>query len=467
MWTEPLHSETKRYYFKGYLGSLPQSWRFARLKNVLSLPVTDGPHTTPMFIDSGVPFLSVDGIQDGELTFVGCRYISEADHEEFSKKARPQRDDILMGKAASTGKIARVNVDFEFSIWSPLALIRSKKHLAIPSFLEYYLKSVFAQAEIDVRCTSNTQKNISMDDIPCLALPLPPLEAQRAIVTFLSFETAKIDTLIEKQQRLVALLEEKRQAVISHAVTKGLDPSVPMKDSGIEWLGKVPEHWKISRIKYLADLISKGTTPTTIGSEFTSSGIRFLKAENIDGSQVNMEPENYISEETHSQLSRSNLRAYDVLVVIAGATTGKSAVLSPDLVPCNTNQAVSFIRPKNTKLSKIIQRWLSSSAVQSSIKLDAVQSAQPNLSMEDLGNIYIPLPPPKEQDIIENTLLEQCRQLDAIRERAARSVGLLTERRSALISAAVTGKIDVGKVCDARQDIYSTLLATDEATGDA
>ena len=104
-----------------WLGRVPAHWEVVRLKNVLQLPITDGPHTTPTFVGEGVPFLSVDGIQDGELQFENCRFISEVDHADFRVKALPRRNDLLMGKAASTGKIARVKVDFEFSIWSPLA----------------------------------------------------------------------------------------------------------------------------------------------------------------------------------------------------------------------------------------------------------------------------------------------------------------------------------------------------------
>jgi len=163
-----------------WLGEVPEHWSIIRLKNVLQCRITDGPHTTPEFIDEGVPFLSVDGIQDGELRFDGCRFISEKDHEEFSRKAQPVRDDILMGKAASTGKIARVKIDFTFSIWSPLALIRVDSQLSSPSFYEQALKSASSQAQIDILCTSNTQKNISMDDIPRLVMTRPTIEEQLA-----------------------------------------------------------------------------------------------------------------------------------------------------------------------------------------------------------------------------------------------------------------------------------------------
>ncbi|MAE76451.1 MAG: hypothetical protein CMJ85_06260 [Planctomycetes bacterium] len=106
-----------------WLGMVPEHWEVRRLKTLLAVPVTDGPHSTPDFLSEGIPFLSVDGIQNGELVFENCRYVSPKDHAEFKRKTAPRRGDILLGKAASTGKIARVKVDFEFSIWSPLALI--------------------------------------------------------------------------------------------------------------------------------------------------------------------------------------------------------------------------------------------------------------------------------------------------------------------------------------------------------
>ncbi|WP_312924431.1 restriction endonuclease subunit S [Stutzerimonas nitrititolerans] len=283
----------------------------------------------------------------------------------------------------------------------------------------------------------------NFSDMKNIVLGVPSEAEQTQIARFLDHETARIDALIEEQQRLIELLKEKRQAVISHAVTKGLDPTVPMKDSGVEWLGEVPAHWVVRRIKHLTEVISKGTTPTTIGEDFQDEGIRFLKAENIFGGRVLADPEFFISERAHAALARSALAENDVLVVIAGATTGKSAVLSGDLLPANTNQAVSFIRLRDTRLSEFIQCWLSTDAVQRSISLNSVQSAQPNLSMEDLGEIPVPLPPLDEIDLITDQMATQISIFDGLISEAVNASGLLQERRSALISAAVTGKIDV------------------------
>ena len=165
----------------------------------------------------------MDSIQNGELVFEKCRFISQKDHEEFSKKCRPKRGDILLGKAASTGKIAQVKVDFEFSTWSPLALLKPDKSLVLSSFLEMALKDVSAQAQVEVLCTSNTQKNISMEDIPRIVVPLPPTSEQAAIVEYLDRATAKIDIAVDGAERQVELLNEYRTRLVADVVTGKLD----------------------------------------------------------------------------------------------------------------------------------------------------------------------------------------------------------------------------------------------------
>ncbi|WP_421338497.1 restriction endonuclease subunit S [Aeromonas veronii] len=273
---------------------------------------------------------------------------------------------------------------------------------------------------------------------------LPSQDERQRIAAFLDYETARIDRLIAQQQRLIELLKEKRQAVISHAVTKGLNPYAPMKDSGVEWLGHVPEHWVVCKIKNLAAVISKGTTPSTIGAEFIDEGVRFLKAENIGKSNiVSIDPEFFISEDVDRQISRSQLKENDVLVIIAGATTGFASVLQKELLPANTNQAVSFIRLLEPLHSKWVLYWLSTTPVQKTIWMGAVQAAQPNLSMENLGNIPIVIPPINEiaahLKYIENKIVN----FDNLAEKAGMAIQLMQERRTALISAAVTGKIDL------------------------
>ena len=323
-------------------------------------------------------------------------------------------------------------------------VLRAEKNIT-PTYFKYLLKSGPYIAALQASTDSlRDGKSISYEQFGAIPLPYPAPDEQRSIATFLDHETAKIDALIEKQQRLIELLKEKRQAVISHAVTKGLNPNASMKDSGVEWLGKVPSHWAVKRIKQMSSLISKGTTPNTVGEDLADEGVRFLKAENIGKSiAVQQQPEFFISDEVNRKIARSQLQENDVLVIIAGATTGMASILDKAFLPANTNQAVSFIRPVKVASSKLIVRWLSTEFCQRIIWMGAVQAAQPNLSMEDLGNIPIVVPPDDELGEIVEKIDAQSARLDALISKATLAIEMMQERRTALISAAVTGKIDV------------------------
>ena len=276
-----------------------------------------------------------------------------------------------------------------------------------------------------------------------IPLVFPPVHEQDQIVAFLDRKTQKIDELIRAKERKIELLQEYRASLINQAVTKGLDPNVEMNPSGVEWIGNVPKHWEVKKIKYLARLISKGTTPTTIGREILDHGeIRFIKAENIVDNQVKLDPEYYIDEETNQMLKRSQLKENDILFVIAG-TIGKVGLVSRNHLPANTNQAVSFIRPYEKELPEFIYYWLQSDNIQQIVWRDVVQTAQPNLSMEDLGNLYIPYPSIAEQERIVDYISNKTRSIAQLLQQVYRQIELLKEYRQSLISAVVTGKIDV------------------------
>lgn len=232
-----------------WIKRIPIEWKIVPLKYMCKGFIKDGPHETPNFIDEGIPFLSVDSIQNNKLVFESCRYISVKDDTRFSLKCKPQKGNILLGKAASVGKVAFVDVEKDFNVWSPLAVINPLNE-QLGKYIFYCLQSYELQLQCDVFSNSNTQKNLGMTTIDNLSFPYPSFDEAQAIANFLDHETAKIDTLIAKQEKLIELLKEKRQAVISHAVTKGLNPNVKMKDSGGEWLGEVPEHWNVKSYRH-------------------------------------------------------------------------------------------------------------------------------------------------------------------------------------------------------------------------
>jgi len=425
-----------------WLGDVPEHWDVIRLKNILHRRITDGPHTTPIFVDEGVPFLSVDGIQDGELKFDGCRYISESDHFEYRRKALPQKDDLLMGKAASTGKIARVKVDFEFSIWSPLALIKLDCVVSNSTFFEYSLKSPIVQAQIDNLCTANTQKNISMDDIPKLVLTRPALNEQQTIANFLDHETAKIDTLIEKQRRLIELLKEKRQAVISQAVTKGLNPNAPMKDSGVEWLGDVPEHWSYGRLSYVCKFLVDGTHHSP-ESHFEGDYL-YITAKNIKENGFDFSEITYITKEDHKQIfSRCSVQKGDVLYIKDGATAGIAMVNYLD-DEFSLLSSVALIRPMPSKItSNFLAYHLNASQFKNDALNKLIGGAMTRFTLDMISRFILSLPPIEEQNEIVDFLNSKVLKIDNLIKKSNQAIELMQERRTALISAAVTGKIDV------------------------
>jgi len=418
-------------------------WQTLRLKDVIAHPITDGPHLTPEFHYEGVPFLSVDGIQNGELQFEGCRFITEEDHLLFSQKVAPKRGDILLGKAASTGKIAQVKVDFEFSIWSPLALIRPDKCQITPTFLEYALKSPISQAQIDVLCTHNTQSNISMDDIPKLTFPIPSISEQQQIAAFLDWKTSQIDALIAKKQELLDKLKEKRLAVITQAVTKGLNPDAPMRDSGIACLGQVPAHWKTMPIKFaLCEPITDGPHETP---EIFDDGVPFLSAEAVKNDRLDFEKKRgYISLEDHERFSKKyKPKRGDVYMVKSGATTGNIARVETD-ADFNIWSPLAALRPDfDIATTDFIFYFMKSKPFFYSVEQGWSFGTQQNIGMGVIANLPMACPPVAEQKLITNLIERKVTKFDAMSTSCTEAITRLTEYRTALITAATTGKIDV------------------------
>ncbi|MDW4496357.1 restriction endonuclease subunit S [Sulfitobacter sp. D35] len=302
----------------------------------------------------------------------------------------------------------------------------------------YYLK-IYLRYLYGIRPNSFQIKSNDWASIPII---VPDLATQRQIADFLDRETARIDLLIEKKQRLVALLEAKREEVISNAIIKGLNPKADMRQTGIPWLGAVPSHWTVQPIKYLVSRsLTDGphVTPTK-----RDEGVPFISAESISNGKINFDKKwGHISAEDHRFYSRSyKPQRHDIFVVKLGATTGRVARVETDM-DFNIWVPLAAIRPKSPLLSKLIYFALQSSHIKDAYQVLWTYGTQQTLGLGTLSKIRLPIPPDSEIEEIANHIETRLPALEQVSERTLVSIDRLKEYRSALITAAVTGQIDV------------------------
>ncbi|AQQ00643.1 restriction endonuclease subunit S [Pseudoalteromonas aliena] len=261
---------------------------------------------------------------------------------------------------------------------------------------------------------------------------LPPIDERTQIANFLDHETAKIDTMIEKQQQLIKLLKEKRQAVISHAVTKGLNSNAPMKDSGVEWFGEVPEHWVVTRAKY----VSKIFVPQRNKPELNdSNGMVWATMEDMKQQYI-YTTSNFVSPESILSAGSKLLKAGSVIA----SCVGNFGVTSINKIDVIINQQLQAFQPVNIKAE-----YLQSIVTLSKQYFELIGTAATlvYVNQEGFENLPVLMPTGKEQSEISDYILEKNTSFDLLIEKSIIQISLLKERRTALISAAVTGKIDV------------------------
>ena len=424
--------------------SVPANWNTTLLRFLLKKKITDGPHETPEFVDEGYPFLSVDGIQNGELVFEGCRFISEEAHLEYSKKVKPLKGDLLMGKAASTGKIAQVKVDFEFSIWSPLAWIRPNEMIS-SDFLELALKSDYCQAQIEMLCTNSTQNNISMQDIPRIRIHHPTRNDQDNISRFLKEKISKLNIVEEQLNLELNLLEEKRSALITQAVTKGLNPDVAMKETGLDWYPEVPSHWKLRRVKHIATI-----SPSNVDKKKYDGQEEVRLANYVDvyyNDRITEKLELMAATASENEIAKFSLKAGDLIITKDSETWDDIAVSA--FVPATMEGVVcgyhlTLIRPNQENvLGEFLFRTYQALGVRDQYHYNANGVTRYGLGSYWVDNGVVPIPPLDEQHVIAEYIDKNLQIMKDGEVNILSQIEKLKEFRVSLTSAAVTGKIDV------------------------
>ena len=307
-------------------------------------------------------------------------------------------------------------------------------------FLAHCIAAVGPRDQYHVAANGITRFGLTGDAIRNGTLAIPPLVEQRRIAAFLDFETEKVDALVAQKERLIELLQEKRTALITRAVTKGIDPDAPMKDSGVQWMGEIPSHWSVRRLKRISHEISVGVVVNP-SSYISEEGVPFVYGSDIREGSVAAEIPRKMNSEQSILLSKSQLNAGDLVVVRVGAP-GVTAVISTDLEGANCASVV-IVRGENSFDSNWLCYVMNSRIVRYQVTLVQYGAAQEQFNVAHAVEFMVPTPPLGEQNELSEFLDRETTKLDDLIANIRKSIDRFNELRIALISAAVTGKIDV------------------------
>ncbi|ENA1807749.1 restriction endonuclease subunit S [Flavobacterium psychrophilum] len=427
------------------LGDIPEHWERWKLNRVLFFQEGPGLRTW-QFKDSGVKVICVTNITPPIISFAKMtKYISVEEYEEKYKHFTVEKGNILLASSGATwGKVSTYNDDEKVILnTSTIRLNTKKNEMLSNSIVKHLLNANYVNTQLQNLLTGSCQPNFGPTHLNKLYVALPPLEEQTIIENFLDYKLAKIDRFIRKKKQLIKLLNEQKTGIINYAVTKGLDPKANLKPSGIEWLGEIPEHWEVRKLKYLVSKTGSGVTPKGGSEVYKDEGIPFLRSQNIHFDGLKIDNVAFISNEVHSTMSNTALMVGDVLLNITGASIGRCCFVPNDFKEGNVNQHVCIIRPKNLILTKYLTSILSSSYLQDLIQFEQVGASREALNQDEIKNLPIILPTILEQEKIVSYIEKETSIINKTISNIRREIALTQEYRTVLIAEAVTGKIDV------------------------
>lgn len=426
-----------------WLGEVPEHWQVQRLKQVcMAFPsnVDKKSHEG----EQSVLLCNYTDVYYNERITADLQFMAASASQDQIEKFALRAGDTLITKDSETAD------DIAVSSYVPddLPGVVCGYHLSIVrpgaaacgGFVKRLFDSAYSKATVAVKANGLTRVGLSQYDIDNIEWPWPPAEEQTTIAAFLDRETSKIDALIAQQQLLVELLKEKRQAVISRAVTKGLKPDAPMRPSGIGWLGEVPAHWATGSLRHFATM-STGSTPDRSNPAYWGGQIPWVKTGEINYTAI-VETEESITQEGAESCAVRLAPPGTLLMALygQGATRGRVAILK---IAATYNQACAAIQPHETLDARFLQCFLT--MAYPVLRGIGNETTQMNLNLEFVQRLGVVVPPIDEQMAIVDYLDRDFIRFQELSTAADKSVQLLQNRRSALISAAVTGQIDVRK----------------------
>lgn len=422
-----MSADTSRFAKPAWASVLPIDWQVLPIKKIVSTPITDGPHETPEFLDEGVVFISAEAIQDGKIDFSRRRgFISKEDNRRYSRKYSPETGDIYVVKSgATTGKSAIVGEDTGFNIWSPLAVVRAS-HKMDSRFVLHTIRSQIVQDAIAINWSWGTQQNIGMGSLGRILIPIPDLDTQKAIADYLDRETARIDQLIEKRSQFAKLVLERRTAMISEAIVGAAVEDTP-------WLANLPDGWKAERAKFH---FSESQLRSETGEEELLTVSHITGVTKRSEKDVNM----FMAE---SNEGYKHVAPGDLIINTMWAWMGAMGVSSEHGL---ISPSYGVYTPISDALrSDFIDLMVRSTPyiAEATRRSKGIHSSRLRLYPDAFLDMRLPIPPIETQDALLQEVSLRGQREDELLQKNERAASLLREFRAALITAAVTGQIDM------------------------
>lgn len=421
-----------------WLGNVPSHWDVSRLKWCFDISCGSTPESgESSYWDGDVTWVTPADLSrlDSKFIYGSMRTITQEGFDSCALTLVKPGSVIL----ATRAPIGTLGVAATLLCHNQGCKALSSTDRASSLFVYYYLLSV--NKELNMKGKGTTFLELGTPDLGCFEMPVPPLSEQKAIAAFLDRETARIDGLIAKREKLIVLLQEKRAALISHAVTKGLNPSAKMKPSGIDWLGNMPAHWETDKIKYNTFSCSGGT-PNTENQDYWNGDIPWVSPKDMKASRISATEDSI----TELGLKESASRLIDentVLIVVRSGILKHTIPVAINVVPVSINQDMKALFTKEKVTSDYLFYFING-VQENLLPLWRKQGCTvESIEQEFMGNTCLPIPPVSEQKAIAEYLDTETKKIDGLLEKEQQIIERMKEYRSSLITAAVTGKIDV------------------------
>jgi type I restriction enzyme, S subunit len=415
-----------------WIGEIPEEWKICKIKYLVTVVMGQSPSSDNYNLEGiGEPFLQ------GNADFADKYPIERVYTCEASKFA--DIGDILLSVRAPVG--AKNIANKKYAIGRGLCALRTQ---SINKDLLWYLIDIMNK-EFEINSKGSTYDSVTVSDVNNASIVIGSIDEQVRITTSLNSKCTWIDETIEKQKQVIEKLKEYRESIITEAVTKGLNPDVPMKDSGIEWIGKIPEHWKITTIKHLVDA-RDGTHDTPLYFDKSEYTYPLVTSKDFENGNINFENVKWISKEDYINISaRSKVEEGDVLMSMIGGNIGKTVIIKGNSEFAIKNVAL-FRTGINHSLATIINYYLQCNMLKIQIDLKSRGGAQEFLGLGDIRNLIFFNMTKNEQNEIADYLDNKCSKIDSIITQKETLIDKLTEYKKSLIYECVTGKKEINIV---------------------